>query len=189
MQIKTIKKDEIISNGFMKIRSAIYEHKGKEIEREYWDKGNCVAVVAISDNGNIFLTKQPRIGINKIDSVEIPAGYCREKHSNIPFNAAKAELKEETGCDPEQCEWYYLGYFIPDPDKMRSKVYLYLAMHAKVVFEQNLDEGELVEYFSLPFDEAVKIMEDQNDERLKDAPSIIALTRVANFLKNYNTKD
>jgi len=179
-----VKTDVRISTGFMKIHRSIYEHNGVEVEREYWNKGDCVAIVPISDQNEIFLTRQPRIGIQNAYSVEIPAGYCEPKHQNKPLNAAKAELREEIGCSPEQCAWHYLGYVILDPDKIRCKVHLYLALHAKVTLNQELDEGELVEYFSMPFSEAVKIMEDYEDERLSDAPSIIGITRAERLLRD-----
>ncbi len=46
------------------------------------------------------------------DFVELPAGIIEEKHNFNPLNAAKAELREETGCDPETCTWTYLGKYI-----------------------------------------------------------------------------
>ena len=82
---------ERISEGFLKVdRLAIKLPKGNVIFREVLQKKDVVAIVATNAKGEIYLTKQPRAGVNDLESIEIPAGIV-EAGEDFEL-AAKREL-------------------------------------------------------------------------------------------------
>jgi ADP-ribose pyrophosphatase len=154
----------------------------QEVEREIIIKGDAVAIVALTDDNQLFIVKQPRVAQLIPDFIELPAGMVEEKHGFDHFVAAKAELKEETGCDPEECKWTYLGKFVPDPGTCTTRVHIYLAQHAKKRYELDLDPDEFLEASTMPLSEAIAKVKDFNDRTFNDACAIIGLTRAANYL-------
>ena len=84
-------------NGFLKLDELEIKLPNNEtIYREVILKKNSVAIVPVSKDGRIYLTKQPRAGRGVLESIEIPAGLIDEGEDVI--EAAKRELLEETGC-------------------------------------------------------------------------------------------
>ena len=62
----------MISTGFLKVeRLKIELPDGKTMYREVIRKKNVVAIVAINSEGEIYLTTQPRAGVNDLESIEI----------------------------------------------------------------------------------------------------------------------
>lgn len=63
---------KMISTGFLKVeRLKIELPDGKTMYREVIRKKNVVAIVAINSEGEIYLTTQPRAGVNDLESIEI----------------------------------------------------------------------------------------------------------------------
>lgn len=183
MEELKVRKKERRYNGWLKVNSVEIELPNKKvITREVVEKKDVVAIVALTDEGDVFLTTQPRAGAKKLNSIEIPAGLIEEKHSFDPLIAAKAELEEETGSNPEECEWIYLGTFIGDPACVESTTHLYLAKHAKQCKALKLDPDEYLESFKMNYHEALKIAKDPFDERIEDANSVIGLTRAETYI-------
>lgn len=156
----------------------------KEVSRDIVIKGDAVAIVALNNNNDLFLVKQPRVAHMIPDFVELPAGMIEKKHNFDPLVAAKSELKEETGCDPDSCIWTYLGKYIPDTSSCTTKIHLYLAEHAEIKYSSNLDDDEYLECFTMPFSEAIKKVNDFNDRTFNDSCAIIGITRAAQYLNN-----
>lgn len=181
-KIKIVSKECKFSNWLKVYVEKVLLPNNEEVERDIVVKGDAVGIVAIDDNNDLFLVKQPRVAHMIPDFVEIPAGLIEEKHNFDPLTAAKSELREETGCDPETCTWTYLGKYIPDTGSCTTKIYLYLAEHVKVKYELDLDEGEYLTSFTMPFSEAIKKVEDFNDRTFNDSCAIIGITRAANYL-------
>ena len=183
-KIKIISKECKFSNWLNVYVEKVLLPNNKEVERDIIEKGDAVGIVALNDNNELFLVKQPRVAHMIPNFVELPAGIIEEKHNFNPLNAAKAELREETGCDPETCTWTYLGKYIPDTSSCTTKIHLYLAEHVQVKYELDLDEDEYLTSFTIPFAEAVKKVEDFNDRTFNDSCAIIGITRAAHYLNN-----
>lgn len=170
-----IEKIEQIYSGFLKVeKREIKLSNGEKILREIINKKNSVAIVAVTEDGEIFLTKQPRPGPGIEDSVEIPAGIIENES---PKEAAKRELLEETGCISD--ELIYLAEFFGDVGCCTGKTYLYLALNCKKVKDLELDEDEFLISFKMK-KEAVYKMLDNNE--FKDAHSIIGFLKARKYL-------
>ena len=100
-KVKQIRNEHQESNGFIKIIQADYDlGMGKTINRERITKGNengsCSIILPVLENGELLFVVQPRVFTKNEVTVEAPAGMIN--HDELPEEAAKRELEEETGC-------------------------------------------------------------------------------------------
>jgi 8-oxo-dGTP pyrophosphatase MutT (NUDIX family) len=106
-------------------------------------------VVAIDDNGQIALVGQWRYVHNKF-SVEIPTGGSEE--GEPPLDAAKRELREETGLTAE--DWTALGSIDNSNGSTIDVAHIFLAQ--KLTRGPHVPQAdEQVELRWMPFAEAV----------------------------------
>lgn len=167
---------ERITNGFLKVDVVrILLPNQKEIVREVLKKPNAVAVLAITEDGEVLLTKQPRAGINNLESIEIPAGLMEK--GEAPEVSAERELLEETGFALGH-DLISLGKFVSDPACSTSVTHLFLALKVRKVGEQHLDDDEYLECFTTPISEAYRMLENG---AIIDANSVIALERARKY--------
>ena len=86
-------------------------------------------IVALTQEGKVLMVNQFRHGTKEM-SLEVPGGAVDEKDSD-PLEAAKRELKEETGHEAD--EWHLIGATHPNPAILDNTCYLYLALGARRV--------------------------------------------------------
>jgi len=98
-------------------------------------------VVALTPEGRMVMVNQFRHGSQGM-SLEIPGGAVDPKDPS-PLEAARRELKEETG--HEALEWVPLGEIHPNPAILDNSCHLFLALGARKVSDLKLDEAEEVE--------------------------------------------
>jgi ADP-ribose pyrophosphatase len=96
-------------DGF-EIKRAIVQHKGSAV------------VMPVDAKKRILLVRQFRLPAQKY-LWELPAGKIDEGETAL--QAAKRELKEETGCRAKQ--WAKLADFYPSPGFLAEKMTIYLA--------------------------------------------------------------
>lgn len=176
MKLDIVRRDRLY-DGFLKLDSLkIKLPNGKEINREVLKKPDVVAIVAITKEGEVYLAKQPRAGINNLSSIEIPAGIIEDDEN--PEIAAERELLEETGCKAPN-GLISLGKYTGDPACCTTVTYLFLALNAEKVAELDLDDDEYLEAFAKPISEVYDMIE--NGE-IMDANSIIGMERARKYL-------
>lgn len=177
--MEIVKRDKIYS-GFLKFDNlTIKLSNGESIEREIITKRDGVAIVAIDNENNIYLTKQPRIGSMEEEAIEVPAGILENE---APADAAKRELLEETGCITDE-ELIPLGYFYGDVACCTGKTYLFLASNVKKVESLKLDDDEYLTSYKVNKEKVYKMIDNGT---IKDAHSIIALLKAKNiYFKNF----
>ena len=135
---------------------------------------DCVGIVAINGNDEIYLIKQWRY-VGKMNTIELPWGGC--KQGEKPLHAAKRELLEETGL--VAIKWYSLGYFVLYPALSTEKSYLYLAKDLKLLKSQ--PEGtEKLFVIKLPFKKAYQWAIKR---KINDSFTTAAILRVKEYLK------
>ncbi len=137
-KVLTVKKDEIeLPNGKLGFREYA-EHKG------------AVAVLPLTDEGEVILVKQYRYAVGRV-FLEVPAGkldYVGEE----PEEAALRELREETGA--RAASLTPLGVLIPSPAILTEKIHMYLAENL-TFGETSPDEDEFLELVKMPLSELV----------------------------------
>lgn len=113
---------------------------GKETVREMVKHPGGVAILAIDEEQNVLMEEQYRYAINQV-FYEIPAGKMDKIPGEKPLDAAKRELKEETGRVAGY--WRYLGKIHTSPGIISEVLYLYLAKDLHME-ERELDSDEFI---------------------------------------------
>lgn len=120
---------------------------GGDAEFFYIDTKDWVNVIALSEAGEVVLIRQYRHGTDEI-TLEIPGGIVDAGES--PADAARRELREETGYDCDAI--MEIGRVRPNPAIMGNWTYTLLATGARPVGESAFDEHEEIEVLLHPID-------------------------------------
>ena len=180
-EFKTIEKTKIEGNHF--IKSECYQIKlnnGEIIKREKLLKGNldgsAVIVLPITINNTVILIVEPRVFSKRTIGVGVPSGYIEENETD--YDAAKRELKEETGLTTDKL--IKLGSFYQDIGCSSAYNSIFIALDVKKEFEQNLDKDEYVKYIEVTFDEALELI---NMGYIEDVSSLLLFERAKTYMK------
>lgn len=159
---------EVVYAGkFLEVhRDLVRLQDGTQTVRDYIRHPGAVAVVALTAEGAVILERQHRYPMRR-DFVEIPAGKLEAGETHL--DTGKRELLEETGYVAAQ--WTYLGLIHNAIGYSDEGIELWLATELEKR-EAKLDEGEFLEVFTLPFDEALAMAADG---RISDVKTIIGL--------------
>ena len=108
-----------------------------------------MGILALDDKGQVALVRQYRYAVRQI-LTEIPAGKL-DAPGEDPLEAAKRELREETGATAR--EMIPLGDYYGSPAVMGERIRMFLA-RGLTFGETEFDEDEFLEVFRLPLAEA-----------------------------------
>ena len=146
---------------------------GQEAFREVVEHRGGVAVVAVTEQEEIFLVRQYRYAVG-YEMWEIPAGKLEAGEE--PFCAIVRELEEEVGA--VAATWQDLGYIIPTCGYCNEKIHLFLAKDLTYT-QPHPDEDEFLDVAKFP---KSKVMEMCKNGQINDAKTICALTRAEAWL-------
>lgn len=146
---KKIDSERIYEGAILNVRRDKVTALGGTAYREIIEHNGAVAMVALTSEKNVILVRQYRYACGE-SVLEIPAGKIDRGETN-PVEAAKRELKEETGYSAEKI--IYLGSINPSVAYSEEVIYIY-AMTELTAGEQQLDDDEAVDVVEVPFDEA-----------------------------------
>ena len=155
-------------------RDEILLPNGKKGVREVIRHPGAVCVLPIKDDGNVIFVNQFRYAFNKV-TLEAPAGKLDK--GEIPLDAAKRELREETGLTVKNI--VYLGEMYTTPALIDEIIHLYLATDL-LSGEQDLDEDEFINVIEMPLTEAVeKVMNGE----IKDSKTQTVILKAEKYLQ------
>ena len=131
-------------------RDTVRLPNGKTATREYNIHYGAVCIIPLLENGDVLLERQYRYPLREVIT-EIPAGKL-DAPDEDPLEAAKRELREETGATA--AEWHALGLFCPAGAYSTERIYMYLA-RGLTFGARELDEDEFLNVFRMTLDELV----------------------------------
>ncbi len=151
-------------------RDTVRLPNGHSATRELVRHNGAVAIVPLLDDGRVIVEKQFRYPHDEV-IVEIPAGKL-DGPNEIPEEAARRELREETGVEAK--ELIPLGAFYPTAAYSTETIWMYLAK-GLTFGEQKLDDDEFLNVETVPLDALVK---DILDGKVPDGKTQAAILRV-----------
>lgn len=105
-----------------------------------------VCAVVVTPAHDIVLVEQYRHGAKQA-MTELPAGAVDEREDAL--GAMQREVLEETGHASE--EWHRLGTYVVNGARHTNRVHAFLAMNARKVAPQHLDDSEVIHIHKLPW--------------------------------------
>jgi len=147
-------------------------HKGA---REYIKHLGAVAVVATDKDGRIAVEHQFRYPFGKV-LLEIPAGKL-DYTGEDPLEAAKRELREETGITA--LSWQYLGPFYPTVAYSTEVIHLYWAKDLSFG-ERELDEDESINFEMVDMNEFVEMILEGKVPDSKTQAAVLTVNTLLN---------
>jgi ADP-ribose pyrophosphatase len=148
---------------------------GNQALREIVEHRPVVAIVPVTDGGEIILVRQYRLAAEAI-LLEVPAGIIDPEDNDDVEAAAQRELQEEIGMKARMLT--PLGEFYASPGFLTEYMYVFLAQGLE---ESHLDadEDEDIVVERMPFAEAVRLVENGG---IIDAKSIAGILLAARRL-------
>ena len=179
MQWKEISKKTVYENPWIEVsESEVLTPKGKkEIYGKVHFKKKTVGILPIIDENKTILVGQHRFPTDSY-SWEIPMGGV--DLDEVPLDAAKRELKEETGIVADK--WVKFLH-LETSNSVSDEEAIVFYCHTISMVEQNPDDAEILEMKILDFNESLKKV---NRREIKDAVSIAAILKMNLILDNNN---
>ena len=172
---KQITKQVVFEGRIVNIRSDVAEIiNGKRVFREVVEHPGGVAIVPLTDDGNVLMVRQYRYPVEE-ELLEIPAGKL--ERGEDPLECAVRELSEETGC--EAGELVFLGATYPSPGFCEEILYIYLAKNL-VYGEAHPDEDEFLSVEAVHIDALIDMIMDNS---LPDGKSIVGIMKAKKYLE------
>jgi ADP-ribose pyrophosphatase len=157
----------VYDGKLLKVRSdTVRLPDGGAAEREYIEHPGAVAVIALTDSGELVMERQFRYPLGR-DMIEIPAGKIDPGED--PLATARRELQEETGYTA--AEWTHVATINIAIAYSDEHIEIYLAKGLKQE-RAKLDEEEFLEVFTLPLATALAWV---RDGRITDSKTVSAL--------------
>lgn len=164
---KTLSSKEIFSGKIVNLRvDKVQLPNGKVSTREIIQHPGAVAIVALTQEGDVLMVKQYRKAPESA-LLEIPAGKLEENEAKE--DCAQRELMEETGYYANDIE--YVTSFYTSPGFTNELIHLFFAKNIMPRKMQG-DEDEYIELKYIPLKNAIsKIYEGE----IKDSKTITGL--------------
>lgn len=144
--------------------------------REYINHPGAVAVLAVLDNGNLVMERQFRYAPQR-EFIELPAGKI--DHGEDILLTAQRELLEETGYVAS--EWIHLATAWPCIGYADERMEYFLA-RGLTHKGRNPDDGEFLEVFELPLQEAIEWI---RLGKINESKSIVGIFWLEKYLKGW----
>ena len=140
------------------LRSDLMEspRTGNDLQTFVLETRDWVIVIPITSRGEFVMVRQYRFGTEEV-TLEIPGGLI-DSSDLSPIDAARRELKEETGYHTDQMRC--IGSCHPNPAILNNTCHMFCAENVEHKYQQDLDEGEDIQVVLVPSDEIPSMIQD-----------------------------
>jgi 8-oxo-dGTP pyrophosphatase MutT (NUDIX family) len=147
---------EVSDHGVFRVQSLeVNDAEGKPRRRfSIFSAPDWCNVVAVTDAREVVLIWQYRFGTDAM-SLEIPGGVI--EHGEPPLEAARRELREETGYAARAVE--LLATTEPNPAIQDNRCHAFLATGAHLAGDTRFDENEECEVVLVPIDALPELLD------------------------------
>jgi ADP-ribose pyrophosphatase len=174
MNVQLLNREHRYSGRIISVREdSLLLPNGRKIKHEIVDHGKAVVILPF-DGNHIHFVQQYR-GPAETFLTEVPAGKMDEGEN--PLDAAKRELKEETGFTAKT--WIQVGEAYPAPGFCTEYLYFFLATDLEKG-ETHPDEDEYLIQVSKTVNDAMKMI--QNKE-IVDAKTLLSIFYLNHYLE------
>ena len=157
----------VYDGKLLKVRSdTVRLPDGGTAEREWIEHPGAVAVIALTDAGELVMERQHRYSLGR-DMIEMPAGKIDPGED--PLATAKRELQEETGYTAAL--WRHVATIHIAIGYSNERIEIYLARDLKQDVAK-LDDEEFLEVFTLPLAAALAWV---REGKITDAKTVACL--------------
>lgn len=177
--IEKKKESELIYKGKILdlYKDSVVLPDGGDAFREYIRHIGAACVVPVTDDGKVIAVKQFRYPFDTV-LTEIPAGKL-DASDEDPLEAAKRELREETGAAADN--FVFLGEYYPTCAYSNERIYMYLATGLSFG-DRDLDEDEFIDLEKIPLED---FCSDIMNGKIKDGKTQCAVLKAYFYLQNH----
>ena len=141
----TLDSEQLLEGGFLRVyRDRVRLPDGSEARREYIAHPGAVAVLPLTEAGELVLVRQYRYPVRQT-FLEIPAGKIDAGEAWLA--TAQRELLEETGYVAS--DWEYIGVMHPCIGYSDEKIEIFTARGLHLAGARQLDHNEFLEVVEL----------------------------------------
>ncbi len=171
LEEKFVKRNVIYEGSVLNVvKDDILLPNGEGAIREFCLHVGAVCVIPLLPDGRVIMERQYRYAHGRV-FFEIPAGKLNYAEED-PLEAAKRELREETGAVAEK--YTSLGLLVPSPAIVGEKIHMFLAEDISFG-ERELDADEFLDVELVPLETLYRMV--MNGE-IADAKTQIAVLKL-----------
>ncbi len=172
---KQLEREEIYNGKVLHVvKDRVLLPNGEESIREFCLHLGAVAVIPITKKKEAVMVRQFRYAHHR-EFLEIPAGKL-DSRDEIPLEAVKRELSEETGYTAKKIT--YLGILDTTPALIDERIHLYMAEEL-TRGSMHLDDDEFLSVEHIPLSKLVDMV---MSGEIKDGKTQIAVLKAARIL-------
>lgn len=172
---KQLEREEIYDGAVLHVvKDKILLPDGNTSYREFCLHKGAVAVIPITENNEAIMVRQFRYAHHR-EFLEIPAGKL-DYIGEIPLEAAKRELREETGASASK--YTYLGVLDTTPALIDEKIHMYMA-EGLTYGECDPDDDEFLSVHRIPLKDLLNMV---MSGEIRDGKTQIAVLKAAKIL-------